>query len=55
VTQVQPKLSKCFTCPFCNNEKSVVAKMSYESGTGKARLSLYWLVALATALTSPRR
>jgi len=25
--KVAPKLEKTFTCPFCNNERSVVAKM----------------------------
>ena len=25
--KVQPKLAKQFTCPFCNNEKTVTAKL----------------------------
>jgi transcription elongation factor Elf1 len=33
--KVAPKLAKLFTCPFCNNEKSVSAKLDYDSGMGK--------------------
>ncbi|GHP06330.1 hypothetical protein PPROV_000507700 [Pycnococcus provasolii] len=30
----RPKLSTTFNCPFCNHEKSVVAKMDLEKGLG---------------------
>ena len=28
--KLAPKLAKLFTCPFCNNEKSVSAKLDFD-------------------------
>ena len=33
--KLAPKLAKLFTCPFCNNEKSVSAKLDFDNETGK--------------------
>lgn len=30
-----PKLDKLFDCPFCNNEKSVSAKLNFDQEVGK--------------------